>query len=282
MKRHSVGGSSEKRPLLTFFLLVFLLSIPFWVAGPVAERFLDDGLPVSLPISALMSCCPIIAAVILVRRREGSDAAKRLLKRAFDFSRIRGKAWYLPILLTWPALMVLQFAFMRLVGVPLPDPQVPVLPVLVSFVVFFVGALGEEVGWQGYATGVLQDRWNALTAGIILGTVWGVWHILPMIQLGQPPAWIAFQCLVMVASRIIMVWLCNNTSGSVFAAILFHAMNNVSTVLLPSYGWPYDPTLAFAILAAAAAMITFLWGPQTLARYRYGSDSRDVAPGVAG
>jgi membrane protease YdiL (CAAX protease family) len=282
MKRLSLDGSSQKRTLWTFFLLVFLLSIPFWVAGPVAERFLADDLPVSLPISSLMSCCPIIAALILVHRREGQEAAKTLLKRAFDFKRIGSRAWYVPISLTWPSLMVLQYGLMTLAGVPLPGPQVPLLAALISFVVFFIGAIGEEVGWQGYATGPLQDRWSALTAGVMLGTVWAVWHIVPMIQLGQTPVWIAFQCLSMVAARIVMVWLCNNTGGSVFAAILFHAMNNVSTVLLPSYGWPYDPTVAFAILAIAVAVITFLWGPETLARYRYPRPRKDVVSGVAG
>jgi membrane protease YdiL (CAAX protease family) len=280
MNRHSLDGSSGKS-LWTFFLLVFLLSIPFWVAGPMAERLLEDGLPVDLPISALMSCCPIIAAVILVRWREGSDSVNVLLKRAFDYRRIGRKAWYLPILLTWPALMVLQYGLTRLTLMSVPDPQVPLLPVLVSFVVFFTGALGEEVGWQGYATGPLQNRWSALAAGALLGAVWAVWHVVPLIQLGQTPEWIAFQCLSMVASRIIMVWFCNNTGGSVFAAILFHAMNNVSTVLLPSYGWPYEPAVAFAVLAVAAATIVFLWGPETLARYRYSGDRRDVASGVA-
>ena len=101
MDRHSLDGVSEQRSPWTLFVLVFLLSIPFWVAGPIAECFLDDGLPVDLPISALMSCCPIIAAVILVRKREGSEAAKVLLKRVFDYRRIGRKAWYLPILLTW-------------------------------------------------------------------------------------------------------------------------------------------------------------------------------------
>jgi membrane protease YdiL (CAAX protease family) len=282
MKEHPSYGASERRSPWMFFLLVFALAIPFWVAGPVAERFLANGLPVSLPISSLMACCPIIAAVILVRRREGPAAAKELLKRAFDCRRITRRAWYMPILLLNPAVMVLQYGWMRLVGVPLPDVQVPVLMVAVSFVVFFIGAVGEEVGWQGYANDPLQDRWNALAAGMILGIVGAVWHIIPLIQMDRTPAWIAWHCLSMVALRIVVVWLYSSAGRSVFAAILFHAMYNLSTVLLPGYGWPYDPTVAFAILAVAVAIITFLWGPETLARYRYGRPRSDVVSSVAG
>ena len=282
MKEHQSHAASEKRSPWTFFLLVFVLAIPFWVAGPVAERFLANGLPVGLPISSLMVCCPIFAAAILVRTKEGPHEVKELLKRAFDYRRITRRAWYVPILLLNPAVMVLQYGWMRLVGVQLPGVQVPVRMVAVSFVIFFIGAVGEEVGWQGYASDPLQNRWNALVAGVILGILGAVWHIIPLIQLGRTPAWIAWHCLSMVALRILVVWLYNNTGGSVFAAILFHAMYNLCTVLLPGHGWPYDPTVAFAILTVAVGVITFLWGPETLARYRYARSRRDVLSGVAG
>jgi hypothetical protein len=170
---------------------------------------------------------------------------------------------------------------MKAMREPLAEPQIPVLALLASFVVFFIGALGEEVGWHGYAFEPLQARWNALTASIILGMVWAVWHVVPLIQVGQAPGWIAWQCLSMVAARIITVWLYNNTGQSVFAAILFHAMNNVTTVLLPEYGWPYNPLVAVITLAVAAIVITFLWGPEALARYRYAWPRRDVQPGIA-
>lgn len=281
MKRHLWNGTAGNRSPLIFFLLVFLLSIPIWAIGPVAERFLPVELPKGLPISSLMAFTPAIAAVVLVWRKEGSDAAKELLKRAFDYKRIRKKAWYVPILFFMPAVMVLQYGLLKVMGVPLPDPQIPVLMVLVSFVVFFIAALGEEVGWQGYAIDPLQERWNALAASVILGTVWAVWHIVPLIQANRPPMWIAGQCMGMVATRILIVWLYNNTGKSVFAAILFHATNNVTTVLLPSYGWHYDPLVAFLTLAVAALIVTFLWGPETLARFRYARPGRHVQSSVA-
>jgi membrane protease YdiL (CAAX protease family) len=276
MKGHPLGSASEKRSPWIFFALVFLLSIPFWVAGPVAERFLPRGLLESLPVSALMFLAPVGAAVVLLRREQGPDAVKKLLKGAFDRKRIRRRAWYVPILFFWPAVMVLQYGLLKLMREPLPDPQIPVLMVAVSFVVFFIAALGEEVGWQGYAIDPLQDRWNALTASIILGIVWAVWHFVPFIQMNRTPTWIAWQCMNMVATRILIVWLCNNTGKSVFAAILFHAMYNVTTVLLPNYGWLYDPFVSFVIVAVAAAIVTVLWGPKTLARYRYARRGMDV------
>ena len=281
MKRHLLNGMPGNRSPLIFFSLVFLFSIPIWVIGPIAEQFLPGEMPTDLPTSSFMVCCPIIAAVILVRRDEGSEGVKTLLRRAFDYKRIKGKTWYVPILFLWPAMMVLEYGLMKLMGVPLPDPQLPVVMLPVSFAAFFIAALGEEVGWQGYAIDPLQDRWNALTASIIVGIVWPVWHFVPFIQMNRTPTWIAWQGTSMVVARILTVWIYNNTGKSVFATILFHAMNNVATVLLPSYGWHYDPFVALVITAVAAAIVTFLWGPKTLARFRYARRGREVQAGVA-
>ena len=281
MKRYLLNGVSGNRSPLTFFLLVFCLSIPVWVVGPLAERLLPGQMPTDLPVSSLMAFCPIIAAVILVRRDEGAEGVKRLLRRAFDYKRIGRKTWYVPILFLWPAVMVLEYGLLKLVGVPLPDPRLPVLMLPLSFAIFFVAAVGEEMGWQGYAIDPLQGRWGALTASILVGIVWAGWHVVPFLQMGRTPAWILWQGTSMVMARILTVWIYNNTGRSVFAAILFHAMNNVATVLLPGYGWPYDPFLALVITAPAAAVITFLWGGDTLARFRYARPGREVQAGVA-
>lgn len=282
MNGHQSNRTLEKRSLFPFFLLVFLLSIPIWVLGPIAERFLPEELTATLPVSSLMFCVPISAAMILVRREKGSGAGKKLLKRAFDHGSIKGKIWYVPILLFWPATMVLEYGLVKLVGGALPDLRLPGLMLPVSFVLFFIAALGEEAGWQGYAMDTLQERWSALTASILVGIVWAAWHFVPFIQMDRTPMWIACQSTNIVMVRILTVWIYNNTGRSIFATILFHAMYNVATVLLPNYGWHYDPSVGLVITVLAAAIITFLWGSETLARFRYGQRRGNVEASAVG
>jgi hypothetical protein len=86
---------------------------------------------------------------------------------------------------------------------------------------------------------------------------------------GQPLAWVVWQSLVIAVTRIAMLWLFNNTGKSVFGSILFHAMNNVCTVWLPMAGWPYGPFVVSIMLGVTATIVTFLWGAQTLTRFRY-------------
>jgi hypothetical protein len=139
---------------LAFFVLTFSLAVPFWVLGGVIGIQLLPG----LPVAALTFVCPGLAALILVGRENGSAGAKTLLARAFDYKRIKAKNWYTLILLLNPGIFVLSYVVLRLLGTPVPVPQIHILPTLTLCVVFFVGAVGEELGWSGYAIDPMQKR----------------------------------------------------------------------------------------------------------------------------
>jgi membrane protease YdiL (CAAX protease family) len=243
-----------------FLVLVFALSVPIWLVEPR-----------DWPVTASVGV-PFVAAMILVYGEEGLAGVGRLLRRVFDHKRIEPKTWYVPTIFLLPTILLLTYGVTRLMGLPLPDePYVPILLVPLLFVLFFVLGAGEEVGWTGYATDPMQERWGALTTGIILGSVGVAWHLVPLIQMGRTPTWIAWWALGAVALRILTVRLYNNTGRSLFAAIVFHATFNVCFAAFPNYGSHWDPAVAGAIIAITAALATFLWGPKTLSRFSYGS-----------
>ena len=257
--------SANRSPYL-FFLLVFLLSVPFWILIFWGERFLPD-VPANLPITAPMVLIPMIAAAILVYRESGREGVKALLRRAFDWKKIP-PAWYLPIFLLLPLIMVLSYTWLRLAGSPLPDPEIPLLMVPVYLLMFTAAGIGEELGWMGYAFDPLEERWRALGAALIVGIVWQLWHLLPDIQAGEGASWIFWQRVSSVALRVLIAWVYINTGRSVFAAIAFHAVSNVGVYLFPNYGSHYDPFTAGVLIIVAAVVVVFLWGPRTLARLR--------------
>ena len=247
------------RSPLKFFVLVFALSIPIWLIEP-------RDWPISASVGA-----PLMAALILVYRVEGGGGVRRLLRRVVDQWRIRDRLWYGPIIFLMPVIFLLTYGVVRLMGLPLPnEPYFPFLLTPLLFALFLIFGIGEEVGWTGYATDPLQDRWSALITSIVLGLVTALWHVVPLIQMGRPLIWIAWWALGSISIRILTVWLYNNTGRSLFAVIVFHAMFNVSFALFPNYGSHWDPAVAGVITAFVAVIVTFLWGPRTLARYRYG------------
>ncbi|PZV18874.1 MAG: CPBP family intramembrane metalloprotease [Pseudanabaena sp.] len=258
----------ENKSPLKFFLLVFLLSIPFWILGAVT-RDLTEILPIKLPISALMTFCPLLAAAILVYKEQKIHGVKELLKLSFDFQKIKDKKWYVPVFFLMPTIAALSYLYLKITGVILPEPPIPFLSVIIFFFVYFIGAIGEEVGWSGYVTEPLQNQYGAFKASIIIGFVWAIWHIIPYSQAHQTPIWIFWQCLGMVFLRIIMVWIFNNTHKSVFAIILFHTTLNISPYLFPSNGSHYAPFIFTILLAITAIAITWLWGTKTLSKYRF-------------
>ncbi|MHB1133156.1 MAG: CPBP family intramembrane glutamic endopeptidase [Chloroflexota bacterium] len=227
-------------------------------------------MPLNLSASALQFVCPLIAALILVYRESKADGVRTLLQRVFSHKTIRPRIWYVPIILLMPLIYLLSYVVMLLMRLPLPAPQISLLALPLFFVVFFATAASEEVGWSGYATDPMQDRWGALKASIIIGLVWSAWHIVPDIQAHHSPSWIVWHRLGAVAQRVLIVWLYNNTGRSVLATILFHDMDNVSVFSFPNDGSHYEPAVTGPITVIAALVVTFLWGAKTLARFRYG------------
>jgi uncharacterized protein len=223
-----------------------------------------------LPIGALMFVVPLTAALLLVYREDKMRGVWGLLRRVFDYQRIRRKIWYLPIVFLLPAIYLLSYWAMVLVDRPLPEPNISLLAIPLLVVVFFIAATGEEAGYMGYAVDPMQERWSALTTAIVIGSLWGSLHMVVDLQGDHGLAWIAWQRgLYDIALRILIVWIYNNTGRSLFAAILFHDTDNVSVNLFPNDGSHYDPAFTGMITTITAVIVTFLWGAKTLARYRY-------------
>jgi uncharacterized protein len=249
---------------LKFILLVFALSVPFWVIGAVTGLQLLPG----VPVAALMFVCPAAAAIIFVYRENHAAGVIALLKRSFDYGRIGAKIWYVPVLLLLPAMSIISYGAMRWMGIPVPTPQFGLWLTLGLMLASFIMALGEELGWSGYAIEAMQDRWGALLASLILGLVWAAWHLVPLVQAHRAPNWIACWCLGTVTLRVLCTWIYNNTGKSVFAVALFHASSNVSWQLFPLHGSYFDPRINALIVTFVATAVTVVWGSRTLAQFR--------------
>jgi uncharacterized protein len=269
----------ENHSPLRFFLLVYGLSIPLWI---IETRIDVKGLPLDIPITDIVAAfTPLIAASLLVYKEEGNIGLNKLFKRILDFSRITKKIWYVPIILLPFLMYLLIYIIIYLIGLPLPiNFHIPFLAIPFLFCLFFLGAVAEEIGYMGYAIDPMQERFGALSASILMGIPWAVWHYPSIIQQGHNLTWIAWATLGTVAARVLIVWIYNNTGKSLFACILFHTLLNVGRPLFPRdeihnplVDYPY---IHYSIIAIAAVIVIFLWGSKTLARHRYLQGSQQV------
>ena len=58
---------------------------------------------------------------------------------------------------------------MRLLGWPLPVPELSPLTAGGLFLLFLIPAATEELGWAGYALDPMQARFGAVPAALLLG-----------------------------------------------------------------------------------------------------------------
>ena len=107
--------------------------------------------------------------------------------------------------------------------------------------------------------------------------VWAVWHFIPLLSVPRSPIFIAWWTLGTISFRVIMTWLYNNTGKSVFTAVIFHAMINLTWQLFPINGSYYDPQVTSLLVAAAALIVVVIWGPATLQRNKPTLTDKDPA-----
>jgi hypothetical protein len=116
--RHQPDNTSAATPgdrsPLTFFALVFALSIPFWLIGALTRLQLSPN----LPISSFIWVCPAIAASSLVYHRQGAGGVSALLRRSFDVTGIQATVWVFPAVLLLPSIQAITHGAMRLLSLP--------------------------------------------------------------------------------------------------------------------------------------------------------------------
>jgi membrane protease YdiL (CAAX protease family) len=77
---------------------------------------------------------------------------------------------------------------------------------------------------------LLLEKGSALTASLILGALWGLWHLPTFLVPGTPQYGLPLVAFVLltVEYSILMTWVFLHTHGSVLIATLFHGAINLS------------------------------------------------------
>jgi uncharacterized protein len=258
----------RRYPVATFYALTFAAAWALWLPLVI----LQDRMPAgpSLLLVLLGSLMPSTMAIFVVARLHGRAEVRRLLRRLL-MARV-GIGWYVAIV-ALSALAVFAVWVSTLFGAPVPV-VVATVPGVVSFFLFSIfpgSAMGEELGWRGFALPRLQARHSALASSLIVGGIWGTYHF-PLFLLGSPIRPLALFLPFAISSAIMSIfytWMYNGTGGSLFIAVLLHAATNLPLTVvyapladrvLPAF-WIFD-----VILAVTAAALIARTGAANLSR----------------
>ncbi len=259
---------NTKRNLWLFFTLSFA-----WMWGLNLPRVLANfGI---IALSPLLSTAlgylavfgPGLAAFLLIRLEKGKTGVRELWRRGWQTN--FDKKWFLPALLLMPLMGFLTWLILELLNVPVlwEYSLSPAMLVPIGLLIWLVGALPEEYGWRGYALGRMLENRSPLTASLLLGLIWGVWH-LPLHFISTTtqyviPIW-EYIALTVVLS-IIYTWLYLGTGGSVLIAGLFHAFGNITGAVLPYWTGSAGRWVSFGLLLIPAFLIIIFRFPQQAA-----------------
>jgi len=256
----------KKHPVVWFYILAFAISWPGWLPMVASSRGIAPfDHPLFQVLLLLPAIGPALAAVIVTAANDGKAGIDRLFR---PLGQWRVGAVWLMIAVIAPALFLLAGKIVtQALGLSAttasPGDHI-VGMAIATFVMSLFSNTWEEVGWRGFALPRLQKNYNALVATLVVGVLWGLWHLPLFLWKDNPmshypfPAWF----IGTVALTFVYTWLCNSAQGSLFVVTLFHVLGNTFGVVISGVS---VTALAMMYVVVAVFLVTVL-GKDNLAR----------------
>lgn len=265
LKRHSLVNG------------LFLMFLYTWTIELSNSGILPFQVPFAIYIT--LGWGFVFVSVIMTWLTLGRDAVVTLLKR-YLLWRV-GWKWFLAALLLEPAFIIAGvYLNAALTQVPPDFSSViarelfgasAILPLFIlPFFLVEILINGEEIGWRGYVLPRLQAKHSALVSSLILGVVWGIWHLPKFLSDFNVVAFAWFMLHIMAFS-VLLTWLYNNTKGSLLMVAICHAASNTVSIFVPMASTVSSENMGAYIVyvlfeAAAAVIVSITAGPARLSR----------------
>jgi len=213
---------SLRRQLRIFFLLAFGISWLTWIPAFTIPQF-------PRPVVFIGLFAPALAALIVASLASGLEGIRELVGRyrIWQFS----VGWYGLAILLIPLIFIVAGTLTR--STPTLWRSNSWYFNLASFALLTVMNSGEEIGWRGFALPrLLALKRSPLWTSLLLGAIWGVWHLPTYLIPGQSSFPLPLFLLLLCGLSLIYTSLFVKTGGSLIAAVLLHASTDIAPRLL--------------------------------------------------
>jgi len=236
------------RSLTPFLLVSFGLAwgiLALYIFLPEHMAAVFGQLTGNHPLFFLAVYAPAIAAFTVVAYNGGRSGLRRFLGRALLWR--CSAAWYAFLLIGIPLVFIAGSALRgNLCTEPFPFASLPSL--LVGLFLAAIKGPVEEFGWRGLALPLLQRKFAPIWAGLILGAIWGLWHMPAFLLSGTQQSQWSFTAFFAgcLAISVIATALFNASRGSILLSALFHF--SLMNPIFPD-AQPYDTYMLILIAA---------------------------------
>jgi membrane protease YdiL (CAAX protease family) len=236
----TVRTSIRSHSLLVYFILAFAIS---WGAILASVGF--DGFPVTedqLPVLIVaMLLGPSGAALLAAWLSSGKAGIRDLFTRLLRW-RV-GAGWYAIAILTAPLSTLLVLYILSSLSsayqTALSTTEDKAGLVMMWIVSGIMVAFFEELGWTGFAIPKMRKNYGVLTTGIIVGLLWGAWHLLVNLEsdtfTGAVPLLLLIARLFtwLPAYRILMTWVYDRTESQLVPTLMHVSLVATTGILDP-------------------------------------------------
>ncbi len=257
-----------QKPLTHYFVACFVVTWPLQLLliHNGSSLVLDGGPLILVPL-AVAACGPSLAAITVTAACSGRGGMRRLLSTLVRPHSWRiHPGWYLPALVLPTLILLAGDALFSACTHDLPHGWHWIqTPNWQWSVTACVPPLGEELGWRAFALPRLQQRTNALCAALLIGVIWGAWHLPLFLFANMSLPDFPFFFLQVGAASVVMTWLYNSTGGRLGITLVAHLMLNFTFVNYPPISASgVRPIACVAMVAVAVAGLTALLGGSSL------------------
>jgi len=232
--------------LISFGLAWGILALYIFLPEPMAAIF--GQLTGNHPLFFLAVYAPAIAAFTLVAINGGPTGLRLFFKRALQWR--CSAAWYAFLIIGIPLIFIAGSALRgNLFTEPFPFASFQTL--LVALVLAAIKGPVEEFGWRGLALPLLQRKFAPIRAGLILGVIWGLWHLPAFLLSGTQQSEWSFTAFFAgcLAISVIATALFNRSRGSILLSAFFHF--SLMNPVFPD-AQPYDTYLLIVVAVLVA------------------------------
>lgn len=234
--------TNSKKEVMWFFITTFLLSWMFWLPALLIQNY-NIAFPLSYDFFITSGIfVPSVLGIIFTFLTEGKKGLHLLFKSLLNF-RI-GFKWWLFVFLVLPSISMISCLLFSLFKGTLPQMQFPLLfiPVAFVYILVFMGPLGEEIGWRGFALQKMLLTLSPIRSALTLGLVWSTWHFpLFFINNTTQNALTDYGIVLAIAGyyihtimiSILLTILFIKSAGSVLGSVLLHTVANMSLGIFP-------------------------------------------------
>lgn len=96
---------------------------------------------------------------------------------------------------------------------------------ILNFIAMLIGCAAEEIGWRGFLLPNLQKKYTPFTSSIIVGILWGVWHL----NFTGGILGFLLYTVTIIEMSILMSWIYNKSNGSLLLMTLWHLVFNLAS-----------------------------------------------------